>query len=280
MYKTLESINTRPRPFEFYTAEALWTGEHVSKQMLAYHLNEEVDLASRKLSFIDKSAEWITNRFNITKNTRIVDFGCGPGLYCTRFAKTGAKVTGIDFSSNSISYAKKQAAEKQLNIKYVNQNYLEYDTDDKFDLITMIFCDFCPLSPKQRKIILSKFNKMLADNGHVLLDVCSLSLFNKKKESATYERNMLNGFWSNVSYFGFLNSFKYEDEKLLLDKYTIFEENGSIKEIYNWLQCFSKNSISSELAASDLKVIQYYSDVSGTPYQDDSLNMAVVIQKE
>ena len=120
---------------------------------------------------------------------------------------------------------------------------------------------------------------MLAAGGHVLLDVCSLNLFKKKKECAIYERNMLNGFWSNEDYYGFLNSFKYKDEKLLLDKYTIFEENGSIQEIYNWLQCFSIKSISGELAASDLRVIEYYSDVSGTPYQDDSLNIAVVIQK-
>ena len=120
---------------------------------------------------------------------------------------------------------------------------------------------------------------MLADGGHICLDVCSLNLFKQKRECATYERNMLNGFWSSGDYYGFLNSFKYEDEKLLLDKYTIFEKNGSIQEIYNWLQCFSKESISDELAASGLKVTEFYSDVSGTSYQEDSLNIAVVAQK-
>ena len=43
-------------------------------------------------------------------NTEIADYGCGPGLYATKMAQRGAIVTGIDFSENSISYAKKLAA--------------------------------------------------------------------------------------------------------------------------------------------------------------------------
>ncbi|MHC4298190.1 MAG: hypothetical protein ACYS7Y_12885 [Planctomycetota bacterium] len=45
MFEELEKINTRPKPFEFYTASDLWTDEHTSKQMLSYHLNEQVDLS-------------------------------------------------------------------------------------------------------------------------------------------------------------------------------------------------------------------------------------------
>jgi len=37
MYKQLKEINSRPQPFEFYTAAELWTNEHTTKQMLKYH---------------------------------------------------------------------------------------------------------------------------------------------------------------------------------------------------------------------------------------------------
>ena len=74
----------------------------------------------------------------------------GPGLYTSSFAKRGkAKVTGIDFSSNSIKYARQTAEKEELKIDYICQNYLEFNTDKKFDLITMIMCDFCALSPEQ-----------------------------------------------------------------------------------------------------------------------------------
>jgi hypothetical protein len=47
VFSELLDINKKPEPFEFYTAEELWTNEHTSKKMLEYHLNEYVDAASR-----------------------------------------------------------------------------------------------------------------------------------------------------------------------------------------------------------------------------------------
>lgn len=278
MYETLKKINSRPRPYEFYTADILWTDEYISQQMLSFHMNKDTDLASRKHVFIDDSIEWTVARFGINEGTRLADFGCGPGLYCTRWAERGARVTGIDFSRNSIEYARKSAEQKRLNIDFVNNNYLEYETDNKFDLITMIYCDFCALSPEQRKRMLGKFHSLLDNDGSVLLDVCSLNFFNQKDEQAIYGHKLLDGFWSAEDYFGFLNTFKYEEEKLLLDKYTIFEKNRK-REIYNWLQCFSTESISSEFEEGGLRIIESYSNVAGVEYNDDTLEFAVVAIK-
>ena len=95
MFQELEKINKRPKPFEFNTVSDLWTDEHTSKKMLEFHLNEAVDLSSRNKEFIGKSVDWIISRFGVNEDTRIADFGCGPGLYTTRLAEKGAKVTGI-----------------------------------------------------------------------------------------------------------------------------------------------------------------------------------------
>jgi len=135
MFKELESINERPKPFQFYTASDLWTDEHTSKQMLSFHLNEAIDVSSRNAEFITRSVDWIATEFNIGRGYKIADFGCGPGLYAARLAKRGANVTGIDFSGSSIEYAKDIAAREQLNISYVNHNYLEFETEDQFDLV-------------------------------------------------------------------------------------------------------------------------------------------------
>jgi 2-polyprenyl-3-methyl-5-hydroxy-6-metoxy-1,4-benzoquinol methylase len=161
MFEELEKINERPEPFQFYTASDLWTDEHTSKQMLSFHLNEAIDVSSRNTEFISRSVEWIASEFNIGRDTKIADFGCGPGLYSTRLAKRGASVTGIDFSGRSIEYAKEVAAREHLNVSYVKQNYLEFETEDRFDLVLMIMCDFCALSPIPRKGILNKYNRII-----------------------------------------------------------------------------------------------------------------------
>ena len=213
MFEELERINERPEPFQFYTASDLWTDEHTSKQMLSFHLNEAIDVSSRNAEFINRSVEWIGSAFNIGRDSKIADFGCGPGLYAAPLAKRSANVTGIDFSERSIEYAKEVAAREQLNISYVKQNYLEFETEDRFDLVLMIMCDFCALSPTQRNVILSKFRKILKPRGSVLLDVYSLSAFEQREEIATYDVNQLNGFWSPNKYYGFVNTFKFDEEK-------------------------------------------------------------------
>src|SRR5512144_1722404 len=97
MFNQLEEINSRPKPFEIYTVSELWTDEYTSKQMLSFHLNGENDVASRKFSFIDRSTNWITSRFELCEGKAVADFGCGPGLYTQRLARTKAAITGIDF---------------------------------------------------------------------------------------------------------------------------------------------------------------------------------------
>ena len=278
MYSQLKEINTKPQPFQFYTAEELWTGEHTAKQMLTYHLNEEIDISSRNRRFIEESVNWIVNHFNVTNKTEIADFGCGPGLYTTRLAEYGARVTGIDFSKNSIDYAQKVANNKSLDIKYITKNYLDFETENRFDLIIMIMCDFCALSPEQRKSILTKFRSFLEPGGYVLLDVYSLNSFNLKEESATYELNQLNGFWSPDDYYGFVNSFTYKKEKVSLDKYTIIEKSRT-RIVYNWLQYFSRDSLVKEFEESDFMIEEFYSDVAGTKFTHESLEMAVVAKK-
>ena len=278
MFEQLERINERPEPFQIYTASDLWTDPHTSKQMLTYHLNGDVDVSSRNAAFIERSVAWIVSEFDVDGDCRIADFGCGPGLYTTALARHGAQVTGIDFSDNSIDYAAGVAAREQLKIDYVQQNYLEFETGDRFDLVLMIMCDFCVLSPAQRKQLLEKFHQILEPGGAVLLDVNSLTAFEQKQEIATYEENQLNGFWSADKYYGFVNTFKYEAEKVVLDKYTIIEPDRT-RTVYNWFQHFSPESLEQEFAEAGFSIKGFYSDVAGTPFESNSSEFAVIAER-
>ena len=279
MFAQLEEINSRPDPFEFYTAADLWTDDHTSKQMLACHLNTDIDVSSRRGEFIDQSVAWIGSHFNVGTGTRIADFGCGPGLSSTRLAKLGARITGIDFSERSIEHARTVAAQAGLKVAYVNQNYLEFETEDCFDIILMIMCDFCALSPAQRTTILEKFQVMLAPGGSVLLDVYSLNAFEQREEGTSYGMNLLDGFWSTGRYFGFLNTFKYDEAKVVLDKYTIVEEER-VRTVYNWLQYFSPESLQSEFEKAGFTRHEFYGNVAGAPFAESASEFAIVGRRE
>ena len=165
-----------------------------------------------------------------------------------------------------------------FNIDYVCQNYLDYNSDQKFDLITMIYCDFCALNPTQRKSLLQIFHQHLKPGGRLLLDVFTLEAYLLREEIINYEHDLLDGFWSGNPHYSFMNTIKYDKEKVVLDKYTIIEETKTW-EVYNWLQYFSQKTLKAEFVENDFKVDKIYGSVTGDSLKPDSETMAVVIAK-
>lgn len=278
MFHQLESICRRPAPFVEESAVELWTDEHISKQMLRLHLQEDIDLASRRTEFINRSVDWIVQHFCVDQQTRIADFGCGPGLYTTRLAQKGAQVTGIDISGRSLDYARELTARLGLRIQYLHTNYLDLsDEVGPFDLIIMIFCDFCVLNSDHRMRLLERFRRVLAPGGRVLLDVHSHAGYSRHEETSRFQRNIQDGFWSSRDYYGFLNVFKYETEKIVLSKYDIVEADRA-RSFYLWLQCYSPETLGRLFAQGGLKIIEQYGDVAGTPYEPGLSDFAAVAQ--
>jgi len=275
----LEQALSRPAPFSVYTADALWTDPHTSEQMLRYHLDPDVDLSSRRTSFIDESAGWMVERFGLGDGRRVIDFGCGPGLYASRFAAAGARVTGVDFSPTSLRYARKQADEAGHDIAYQQANYLEFEPPGTFDLVTMIMCDFCAMSPDQRGQMLDTFRHALAPDGRIVFDVYSLEALKQKEEVAIVEENMLDGFWSPLPYFGILARFKYKEERVSLDKYTIVDEQAK-REVFNWLQYFTPESLEQMLRGHGLAVEALLGNVAGHQFDPAGTEFAIVAVKD
>jgi len=90
--------------------------------------------------------------------------------------------------------------------------------------------------------------------------------------------NQLSGFWSPNKYYGFLNTFRYDEEKVALDKYTIIESERT-RQVYNWLQYFAPEELEREFKEASFSVKGLYSDVAGTLYDRKSSEFAVIANK-
>ncbi|MFA8341887.1 MAG: class I SAM-dependent methyltransferase [Rhodothermaceae bacterium] len=278
MYKYLSSFNKKEPVYTDYTTIEMWNDPHISKQMLKFHLNPDVALASRTKEFIDDSVNWMINKFDIKPGIKICDFGCGPGLYTQRFAKTGADITGIDVSENSINYAQKISGDNNLNIKYINQNYLVFTPKEKYDLIIMVFCDFCVLNLPQRKQLLKTFSNSLKPGGKLLLDIFSEKFYADTSEELNYEYNPDGGFWSENSYHLFSKTFKYEEEKTVLMKFSVIEENGS-RLFYNYLKSFNKKNLTEEFTKNGFCNFEFFANVKGDSFSEDQDTICMVCEK-
>ena len=275
MFNELQHINERPAPFSRLTTADLWTDRHISAQMLRFHLDGSVAISSGTTEFIDASVAWIMGTFGLTDRSRVLDLGCGPGLYANRLARAGVDVTGIDFSSRSISYARETAARDGLCSSYVNEDYLAWESSRRFELIMMIMCDYCALAPGQRRALLGKIESLLEPAGAFLFDVCSMAALEARAESTAYAPSLMDGFWSPNPYFGFLNTFVYPDDGVTLDKYVIVEADQT-RTFYNWLQHFNPERLASELGQAGLEIASVLGDVAGRPFDPQASEFAVV----
>ena len=269
MYSTLYQFTQRPAPFSRSTSRELWTRPHLARQMLAFHLNPETELASRSAANIDAIVQSLDSRFSLA-GKRICDLGCGPGLYTSRFAARGAEVTGVDFSRNSIDHAIEDARQKGRNIAYVHADYLEEELPGEFDLITLIYYDFCVLSPVQRSRLLMRVHSMLRPGGGFVMDAPGMRSFSEKQETTTIEHRLMNGFWSEGDYVGLQRTLLYPDEAISLDHYVIVEESEQW-EIYNWLQHYTPERITSELEHAGFSIDALTGSLAGDALPADAL---------
>ena len=220
----------------------------------------------------------MAHRFDFSSGPAVADFGCGPGLYTSRFHEEGARVTGIDFSSRSLDYARSKIPAGGRTISYIEGNYLDAEIEGPFDLITLIYCDFCALNPLQRSDLLKRFRRLLAEDGRILLDVWTMRAYEGRTESADFASGLSGGFWAPGEYIGFSRTWKYDGEAVVLDKYDIIEAHRS-RSVYNWLQYYTRESLKAEFEGAGLGILEWFGDVAGTPPGDEDDVFAVIAGK-
>jgi len=81
-------------------------------------------------------ASWLKQR-GLQAN-RIIDIGCGTGLWSIAFARNGSHVTAVDFSSASLSHAAKMADECGVSITFRRADLFSLETSETYDLV---FCN-------------------------------------------------------------------------------------------------------------------------------------------
>lgn len=147
-----------------------WHEPEFSERMLREHLNQSHDAASRRSIKIEEHVSWIHQGLLLKHPTRILDIGCGPGLYTSRLSKLGHECVGIDYSPASIAYARNQAQEEKLPCKYLLDDVRSVDYGTDFGLVMMIFGEFNSFSSTNAKTILKKAYRALHESGILLLE--------------------------------------------------------------------------------------------------------------
>jgi SAM-dependent methyltransferase len=147
-----------------------WDEPGFSERMLVEHLSQDHDAASRRDVTIDAQVSWITSELLGAEPKRVLDLGCGPGLYAQRLARLGHHVRGIDFSPASIRYAREQASAEGLAVDYVLGDVRGTDFGGPYDLVMFLFGEINVFRPAEAAAILEAAAHALVPGGRLILE--------------------------------------------------------------------------------------------------------------
>ena len=249
------TLSRQPRLYEKGTA-VMWTDEYISRQLLEIHLNPASNAASRNPGTIERLVGWMRQEIGSGRRT-ILDLGCGPGLYAERLARAGYDVTGVDFSANSIAYARKQAKKLGLNIDYSCLNYLDMGYREQFDAVLMIYCDFGVLTADERALLIKKIYVALKPGGVFVFDALNKDVLSRLRFEKTWTASE-KGFWRDGPYLCLAESFHYPEQKAMLDQYIVIGDDEQPKVYRFWNHYFAPADIDEMFGAAGFSGVKRF----------------------
>jgi 2-polyprenyl-3-methyl-5-hydroxy-6-metoxy-1,4-benzoquinol methylase len=112
------------------------------------------------------------------KGLEIVDFGCGEGTNTRRFSAMGARMVGVDLSSELLSRARSAEQSVPLGIRYVQASYTENTglASESFDGVvsTMAFMDGPDVDAAMREVY-----RLLKPGGFMAFNVIHPCFMNR-----------------------------------------------------------------------------------------------------
>ena len=220
-----------------------WNDPAFSGRMLAEHLSQEHDLASRRSEWIDRQVEWIHRDLLGNCPARILDLGCGPGFYSHRLAALGHRCVGIDFGPASIEYAN---SHKPVGAccEFLLGDLRQEDFGGPFDLAMMLYGEFNVFSQKEISHIMQKANSSLVVGGKLLAEIQTPESVEQLGRAETTEQSFASGLFSDGPYRCRVESFWRDDQKVAVQNFTVIEEGTEQPRIYrNTTKAWSKTEV-------------------------------------
>lgn len=236
-----EIVRRKARPQPWSEGEKIpWNEPEFSERMLREHLSQKHDLASRRLNIIDAHVDWIHNRMLAREPAKILDLGCGPGLYTSRLAKLGHTCTGIDFSPASIRYASEQANEEGLPCTYVHADVREAEFGTGFDPVMFLYGELNVFRPGDARAILEKAWAAIAPGGALLLEPHRFATVEKIGTQAPFWQSAEAGLFSDRPHLWLREGFWDTKSRTATTRYFIIDAaTGKVTRMADTMQAYT-----------------------------------------
>jgi SAM-dependent methyltransferase len=262
-----------------------WNDPDFSKRMLAEHLNQEHNLASRRFEIVDRQVRWIHEEILGGTPTRILELACGPGFYTSRLARLGHECVGIDYAPEPIRYAKETAAREGLACTYRLQDVRNAEYGDGYGLVMMLFGQLNVFRRIDALAILENAFSSLVSDGQLLLEPQRFATVEKngRAGSSWYSRGQGGGLFSDRPHLCLSESFWDPDGQSATQRFYIVDaETDGVTLHAMTTEAYTDRQLRELLAQVGFQEIQPFPSLVGVAVEEESqsANLAIVATKK
>jgi SAM-dependent methyltransferase len=243
-----------------------WHEPDFSRRMLHEHLSQEHDAASRRAAIVDRQVDWIHVHLLRRTPARVLDLGCGPGLYTSRLARLGHECVGIDFSPASIAHAREHADTEGLRCTYHQQDIRTAEYGSGYDLVMSIFGELNVFTPADARAILGKGRAALVEDGSVLLEVSSFAAVQALGERPPHWYSADRGLFSDAPHVCLAESFWSADRGVATERFYIVDgASGDVTRYAASSQAYTEEQYRGLLTGLGYSEVEFHSNLAGIP---------------
>ncbi len=259
----------RPIPFA-YKGNLPYDDAEFGQRMLARMLDEEDAAGSRRSAERALQIDWLTQKLNLKPKTTLFDVTCGAGLYSAPFAERGVHVTGIDFSSILIDYAKKLSREKNVaeRCQFVWQDiHTMAFTGREFDAAILLYGQLAVMTQEEAQAILGQIAASLRDGGKLCLEMLNPEKVDKTNSTWWFTDD--DGLWGDAPFLHLGERIWNEEAQTSLERYHILHlETGEIDEILLGDRVYSAETLTTMLHNTGFSTVKTYPSWDGLSLYD------------
>ena len=277
MGQLLDLVERQAVPEPWAEGEKIpWNDPDFSQRMLAEHLSQAHDMASRRSEVIDRHVAWIHGALLRARPARILDLGCGPGLYTSRLARLGHECVGIDFAPASIAYAREQARAEGLHCTYVQHDVRTAEYGSGYGLVMFLFGELNVFRPAEAQSIVRRARQALDEGGLLLLEVHTFATVCDIGRQPRSWYSAPSGLFSERPHLVLTESFWDTQLAVATERHFVVDAaTGDVTRHAASMQAYTDEQYRSLLAGSGLAAT-FYPSLTGVPDEAQSALMVVV----